>query len=297
MISKEEIKKLAELARIHLTESEEKKLAADLQNILGYVDKLKEVDVSNVPEMTHAINVRNIFRADETDVRHPVSNVSREYLLMMNNFQTLTIKKIKERLASGDLSARELVLHYQEEIKKKDLELNAYREGFSDALDVAEEIDKKIKRGDAPRALEGVPFAIKDNILIKGKFIGASSKILEGYRASYGAIVIKKLKAEGAIFLGRTNMDEFAMGSSTENSAYGVTKNPYDTTRVAGGSSGGSAAAVGVGMAHAALGSDTGGSIREPASFCGVVGVKPTYGAVSRSGLIAMASSLDQIGP
>jgi len=217
--------------------------------------------------------------------------------MMMNNFQTLTIKKIKERLASGDLSARELVLHYQEEIKKKDLELNAYREVFSDAFDVAEEIDKKIKRGDAPRALEGVPFAIKDNILIKGKFIGASSKILEGYRASYGAIVIKKLKAEGAIFLGRTNMDEFAMGSSTENSAYGVTKNPYDTTRVAGGSSGGSAAAVGVGMAHAALGSDTGGSIREPASFCGVVGVKPTYGAVSRSGLIAMASSLDQIGP
>ncbi|MEK7566802.1 MAG: Asp-tRNA(Asn)/Glu-tRNA(Gln) amidotransferase subunit GatA [Patescibacteria group bacterium] len=213
------------------------------------------------------------------------------------NLSELTVKGAREMLHKGDISARELVSIYQEEIKSKNKTLNAYLEVFDDAFQKAEEADERIKSGQEPRVLEGVPVAIKDNILIKGKICSAGSRMLENYASSYDAHVVQKLKEAGAIFLGRANMDEFAMGSSTENSAYGATKNPYDESRVPGGSSGGSAVAVASNMALASLGSDTGGSIRQPAGFCGVVGLKPTYGAVSRSGLIAMASSLDQIGP
>ena len=172
-----------------------------------------------------------------------------------------------------------------EDLKTKDRDVHAFLEIFSDAT----------RESDGP--LSGKTIAIKDNILFAGHKASAGSKILENFTAPYDATVIKKIKAAGAKIIGRTNMDEFAMGSSTENSAYGVTKNPHDLERVAGGTSGGSAAAVACGMADMALGSDTGGSIRQPAAFCGVVGLKPTYGRVSRHGLIADVSSFDQIGP
>ena len=175
-------------------------------------------------------------------------------------------------------------------IEEKNGKLNAFLEVFDDVREQYE-----VAKDKAP--LFGMPIAIKDNILFSGHKAGAASKILEGYTSTYDATVIKKLKDAGAVIVGRTNCDEFAMGGSTENSAYGVTRNPYDEERVSGGSSGGSAVAVASGMSVAALGSDTGGSIRQPAAFCGVVGLKPTYGRVSRSGLIAMASSFDQIGP
>lgn len=201
----------------------------------------------------------------------------------------------------GEFTSVQLTQAYLDVIAAKNKDLNAYLEVFADALDQAREADKKIqdsrnKKQDFP-LLMGIPCAIKDNILIKGRIASAASKILEKYHATYDATVIEKLKKAGVVFLGRTNMDEFAMGGSTENSAYGVTRNPYDTSRVAGGSSGGSAAAVAADMALFALGSDTGGSIRQPASFCGIVGLKPTYGTVSRYGVMAMGSSLDQIGP
>ena len=210
----------------------------------------------------------------------------------------MTVLEFHEKLKTGKTSVREVIFDYLEKIKKENKILNAYLEVFEeDALKQAQKIDERIASGETPGVLWGVPVAVKDNILIEGKIASASSKILGNYVASYSATVIKKLEEAGAIILGRTNMDEFAMGSSTENSAYGPTKNPLDHSRVPGGSSGGSVAAVSADLAVLGLGSETGGSVRQPAAFCGVVGLKPTYGVVSRYGLMAMASSLDQIGP
>jgi len=212
--------------------------------------------------------------------------------------KNLTIKKTHEGLSKKEFSAVELANAYLEKIEKEDKNINSFLTVCKDlALSQAKEIDKKIERGQEISLLAGAPGAIKDIILVAGVKCTAGSKILENYIAPYDATCIKRLKDNGIIILGKTNMDEFAMGSSTENSAFGVTKNPIDLTRVPGGSSGGSTAAVAADFCLFALGSETGGSIRQPASFCGVVGLKPTYGAVSRYGLIDFASSLDQIGP
>ncbi|MEY4440772.1 MAG: hypothetical protein RLY49_398 [Candidatus Parcubacteria bacterium] len=209
----------------------------------------------------------------------------------------LTVKEIHTKLISKELSVAELVESYLSKISEKNSELNVFIKIHSDFIQKQIEHAQMMIDSGKATLLTGISVAVKDNILIKGEEINAASKILEGYKATYDATVIKKLKEQGAILIPRANMDEFAMGGSTENSAFGVTKNPFDLNRVAGGSSGGSAVSVATGMSVLALGSDTGGSIRQPASFCGVVGLKPTYGSVSRSGLMAMASSFDVIGP
>ncbi len=212
------------------------------------------------------------------------------------NIDTLSIASARKALDAKEYSARELAEAHLNAIEHTNPELNAYLEVFDDVRAQADHADEVLRRGEQ-KALTGIPLAMKDNILIQGKRVSAASKILENYVAPYDATVTKKLKAQHAIFLGRTNLDEFAMGSSTENSAFGRTKHPLDPSRIPGGSSGGSAAAVKGGLALGAFGSDTGGSVRQPASLCGLVGLKPTYGTISRYGLIAFGSSLDQIGP
>jgi len=212
--------------------------------------------------------------------------------------KNLTIKDIRGGLMKKEFSAWELTAAHLDKIEKENDEIFAFLHIARDlAISQAKAVDEKIKNGEQIGILEGIPMAVKDNIMVQDLPCTSGSKILQNYIAPYDATVIEKIKGQGAVILGKTNMDEFAMGSSTETSAFGPTRNPRDLRRVPGGSSGGSAAAVAADQCAAALGSDTGGSIRQPACFCGAVGLKPTYGAVSRYGCAAYASSLDQIGP
>jgi aspartyl-tRNA(Asn)/glutamyl-tRNA(Gln) amidotransferase subunit A len=218
-------------------------------------------------------------------------------LLKSMNILSLTMWELRELLEGKEVSCVETVKALLSEIEKKDTELHSYLHINNNLLAEAKEVDDKISKGEKIGPLGGVPIAVKDNICVRGMPATCASRMLENFYPPYDATVIEKLKEAGALILGKTNMDEFAFGSSTESSAFGPTRNPYDPQCVPGGSSGGSAAAVGANLCYGALGSDTGGSIRQPAAFCGVVGLKPTYGRVSRYGLIAFASSLDQIGP
>lgn len=209
-----------------------------------------------------------------------------------------TIQKLQKKLTDKECTCTELTQQYLDKIEQKNGELNAYTCVTADtALAAAKKVDEKLARGEALGPVEGVPMTLKANISTKGLETDCCSKILEGYKPVYDAAVWQNLQEQGAVLLGKCNMDEFAMGSSCETSCHGGAKNPHDTSKVAGGSSGGAASAVAGGLAAYGIGSDTGGSIRQPASFCGIVGLKPTYGAVSRFGLIAYASSFDQIGP
>lgn len=209
-----------------------------------------------------------------------------------------TFTELRAKFIAGEYTPEQAVTDTLATIKAKDSDINAFLDVYEDSLSEARIATKKYKDlgEDAPKLL-GMPIAVKNNILVKGRKATGASKILAEYTAVYDATIVQRLKEAGAIIVGATNMDEFAMGGSTENSAFGVTKNPHDTARVPGGSSGGSAAAVAMNAVPAAIGTDTGGSVRQPAAFCGLVGFKPTYGAVSRYGLMAMGSSLDQAGP
>ena len=312
-ISDETIEYVGILAKLELSGEEKEQAKKDMESMLDYVDKLNELDTDGVEPMSHVFPVNNVFREDivtNGDDREgilknaperkegafvvPKTVDSEEAMGILD----LTALELGRKIKAKEITSVEAVQAVLEQIRKTEPAVHAYVSYDEEsALKRAEEVQKQIDDGTLTGPLAGVPMAVKDNICTKGYKTTCSSRILENFVPTYAAQAVENLIAAGVVIIGKTNMDEFAMGSTTETSAFGPTKNPWNQEHVPGGSSGGSAAAVAAGECFMALGSDTGGSIRQPASFCGITGMKPTYGTISRYGLIAYGSSLDQIGP